>query len=60
MHAMLSKWAPPLERSKMVTSVYAGRTSFYAGRLEEPLFMQVEPLFMQAEPLFKQVGLDLT
>lgn len=24
MHAMLSKWAPPLERSKMVTSVYAG------------------------------------
>jgi len=24
MHAMLSTWAPPLERSKMVTSVYAG------------------------------------
>ena len=24
MHAMLSTWAPPQERSKMVTAVYAG------------------------------------
>jgi len=24
MHAMLSKWAPPMERSKMATTIYAG------------------------------------
>jgi len=30
MHAMFSKWAPPMERSKMVTSVYAGARALFA------------------------------
>jgi len=54
MHAMLSKWAPPQERSKMVTCVYAGNAIVFTqhnrrnGRKDEhrfyPCLLTVESL----------------
>ena len=35
MHALLAKWAPPYERSKLVTFIYAGTTRLLFPLLRE-------------------------